>query len=287
MNAYRGFRMLRIVQSALVRRPAQHSSGYSIFSRFGVVGAVAVALGVAGLGLAGDAQAKSERVQTDFNYPAGSVVIVNSERKVYYVTGKGEAVRYPVAVGKQSELWMGRTFVAAKVVDPKWIPVNGDDPVEGGAPGNPLGKRALYLDWSLLRIHGTPSRGSIGGAVSNGCIRMLNEDVVDLFERVHLGAPVYAVSSRKEASRFEANKIAEKIYANPAAREAAKAEEAEARAEQEEERREAAREQARERKTASRAMPDKPVERTVERSSSRPASPTVWQSRYGLGRPQY
>jgi hypothetical protein len=230
------------------------------------------------LSCAAPALGKSEYVQTDFNYPVGSVVIVNAERKVYYVTSKGQAVRYPVAVGKQSELWMGRTFVAAKMVDPKWIPVNGDEPVEGGAPGNPLGKRALYLDWSLLRIHGTPSRGSIGGAVSNGCIRMLNEDVVDLFDRVHLGAPVYAVSSRKEASRFEANRIAEKIYANPAAREAAKAEEAEAKAEDDEERREVARERGRERRTASRGErgqdPRKPM-------------PTNWQSRYGLGRVQY
>jgi L,D-transpeptidase catalytic domain len=222
--------------------------------------------------------AKSEYVQTDFNYPVGSVVIVNAERKVYYVTAKNEAIRYPVAVGKQSELWMGRTFVAAKMVDPKWIPVNGDDPVEGGAPGNPLGKRALYLDWSLLRIHGTPSRGSIGGAVSNGCIRMLNEDVVDLFDRVHLGAPVYAVSSRKEAIRFETNRIAEKIYANPAAREAAKAEEAEAKADEAEERREALRERSRERRTASRN------ERGYE---SRTPVPSSWSNRYGLSRSQY
>jgi hypothetical protein len=276
MNAFRGFSMLSVVFM-----PHRALRGMKTFA------AASVVL----FGLGGAALAKSERVQTDFSFPVGSVVIVNNERKVYYVTAKGEAIRYPVAVGKQSELWMGRTFVAAKVVDPKWIPVNGDDPVEGGAPGNPLGKRALYLDWSLLRIHGTPSRGSIGGAVSNGCIRMLNEDVVDLFDRVHLGAPVYAVSSRKEASRFESNKIAEKIYANPAAREVAKAEEAEARAEQEEERREQAREQTRERKTANRfvaeRLPDRTNDRTTDRASSRLSSPTVWQSRYGLGRSQY
>jgi lipoprotein-anchoring transpeptidase ErfK/SrfK len=239
------------------------------------------------------ASAKSERVQTDFNYPVGSIVIVNNERKVYYVTAKGEAVRYPVAVGKQSELWMGRTFVAAKQVDPKWIPVNGDDPVEGGAPGNPLGKRALYLDWSLLRIHGTPSRGSIGSAVSNGCIRMLNEDVVDLFERVHLGAPVYAVSSRKDAERFEQNRIAEKIYANPAAREAAKAEELEAKAEEERERREASRERSGTPKFASRYPPDRFVsdrfgsERSAQRTEARPPSWYGSQNRSGLGRFPY
>jgi lipoprotein-anchoring transpeptidase ErfK/SrfK len=150
-------------------------------------------------------------------YAPGSLVIVNNERKLYYITGKGEALRYGVAVGTQSQLWMGRTFVAAKAVDPKWIPVNGDEPVEGGDPKNPLGKRALYLDWSLLRIHGTPSRRSIGSATSNGCIRMLNEDVIDLFERVHLGAPVYAIESWAKATRFEANRVAEKIYVDPEA----------------------------------------------------------------------
>lgn len=167
---------------------------------------------------------RGERVKTRFQFPVGSLVIVNNERKIYYVTSPGEAIRYKVAVGKNEELWMGRTFVAAKVVDPRWIPVNGDDPVEGGDPANPLGKRALYLDWSLLRIHGTPSRGSIGSAVSNGCIRMLNEDVMDVFERVHFGAPVYAIRSWAEASQYDDIKVAEKIYHDPAAHEQAQEE---------------------------------------------------------------
>ena len=169
-------------------------------------------------------QARGERVQTSFQFPVGSLVIVNNERRLYYITAAGEALRSRVAVGKNEELWMGRTFVAAKVVDPRWIPVNGDDPVEGGDPANPLGKRALYLDWSLLRIHGTPSRGSIGSAVSNGCIRMLNEDVMDVFERVHFGAPVYAIKSWREASLYEDAKVAEKFYHDPAAHEQAKEE---------------------------------------------------------------
>ncbi len=162
-------------------------------------------------------QSKVELATTSFQFPVGSLVIVNNERRLYYITGQGQAVRYRVAVGKNEELWMGKTFVAAKVVDPKWIPVNGDDPVEGGDPANPLGKRALYLDWSLLRIHGTPSRGSIGSATSNGCIRMLNEDVLDLFERVHFGAPVFAIRSWKEASLFDEVKVGEKVYHDPEA----------------------------------------------------------------------
>jgi lipoprotein-anchoring transpeptidase ErfK/SrfK len=160
---------------------------------------------------------RARSVQVPAVYAPGSIVVVNNERKLYYITGRGTALQYGVAVGKNAELWMGRTFVAAKQTDPRWIPVNGDDPVEGGDPANPLGKRALYLDWSLLRIHGTPSRGSIGSATSNGCIRMLNEDVVDLFERVHLGAPVYAIKSWKEATRYQSTKVAEKIYVDPEA----------------------------------------------------------------------
>ncbi len=166
---------------------------------------------------------KPVKVSVPELYPTGAIVIVNNERKLYYITGKGEALRYGVAVGARAELWMGRTFVAAKMVDPKWIPVNGDDPVEGGDPKNPLGKRALYLDWSLLRIHGTPSRHSIGSAVSNGCIRMLNEDVVDLFERVHIGAPVFAIESWKAASTYADLKVGEKRYADPEAHEEAAA----------------------------------------------------------------
>lgn len=165
---------------------------------------------------------RAKAVSVPAVYAPGSIVIVNNERKLYYITGSGQALQYGVAVGKNSELWMGRTFVASKQVDPRWIPVDGSDPVEGGDPANPLGKRALYLDWSLLRIHGTPSRGSIGSAVSNGCIRMLNEDVTDLFDRVHLGAPVYAIKSWKEATRFDGVKVTDKIYVDPEAHRLAK-----------------------------------------------------------------
>jgi lipoprotein-anchoring transpeptidase ErfK/SrfK len=177
-----------------------------------------VAIALLGVGLCNSAAAKFEVVQVQLDYPAGSVVIVNNERKLYYITGSGRAIRYGVAVGKPDELWMGRTFVTEKKIDPRWVPVDGSDAIEGGEDENPLGKRALYLDWSLLRIHGTPSRGSIGRAVSNGCVRMLNEDVMDLFERVHLGAPVFAISSREEAGWYRDAKVANREFANPTAR---------------------------------------------------------------------
>ncbi|MEZ5844656.1 MAG: L,D-transpeptidase [Hyphomicrobiaceae bacterium] len=144
-------------------------------------------------------------------YPKGAIVIVNKERALYLVLGDGKARRYRVAVGEEFEVWTGRTFVSAKKEDPWWYPVDGSDPVPGGDPSNPLGRRAMYLDWSLLRIHGTPSRHSIGRAVSNGCIRMLDEDVKDLYERVHLGAPVIAINSMADAGKFAEAKFTGKI----------------------------------------------------------------------------
>ena len=190
--------------------------------------ALALALTSTTLVSAGPVAAKSQVVMSELSYPIGSIVIVNNDRALYYVLGEGRAIRYPIAVGKSSELWTGRSFVADKKVDPKWIPIDGKEPVEGGDPKNPLGKRALYLDWSLLRIHGTPSRGSIGAAVSNGCVRMLNEDVLDLYDRVHHGAPVFAINSLAENGSFLTDKAGTRVYVNPEARRIAKLEEEQA-----------------------------------------------------------
>lgn len=144
-------------------------------------------------------------------YPRGTIIIVNADRKLYYVLGEGRAIQYPVAVGKPEELWVGRTFVSEKKENPKWIPDDDREPVEGGQPDNPLGKRAIYLDWSLLRIHGTPSRGSIGSSASAGCIRMYDEDVIDLYSRVHLGAPVVAIDDISMINRFVQAKVTGKV----------------------------------------------------------------------------
>lgn len=159
------------------------------------------------------AAAKPREVLAKFNYPAGTIVIVNQERNLYYVLGNGRALRYRVAVGTRKELWIGRTFVSNMRKNPYWTPVDGGRTVRGGIPSNPLGKRAIYLDWSLLRIHGTPSRGSIGRAASDGCIRMYNEDVIDLYKRVHVGAPVIAINKRSDAARFTEPKVSGKLSA--------------------------------------------------------------------------
>ncbi len=131
-------------------------------------------------------------------YPVGSLVVVNKERKVYLVLPDGQARRYPVAIGVPDEQWVGREMITAKRVDPRWIEPDEDgegDVIEGGDPKNPLGKRAIYLGKTLWRIHGTVAPWSIGKAASNGCIRMHNDDVIDLYERVELGAEMFAVNT--------------------------------------------------------------------------------------------
>ena len=132
-------------------------------------------------------------------YPAGSIVISNKERALYFVGEEGKARRYPVAIGTPDEQWTGREIVAEMRENPRWFPITDDDdtpePIAGGDPRNPLGARALYLGRTLWRIHGTIVPGSIGKAVSNGCIRMHNDHVIDLFERVSIGAEVYVVQT--------------------------------------------------------------------------------------------
>ncbi len=136
------------------------------------------------------------------NYAPGSIVVRTPERALYLVTGAGEARRYRVGVGREGFQWSGTSTIVRKAEWPTWRPPQAmiereaakgqllPAEMEGG-PGNPLGARALYIGASLYRIHGTNSPGSIGGAVSSGCIRMMNSDVIDLYDRVKLGARVY------------------------------------------------------------------------------------------------
>lgn len=145
------------------------------------------------------AQAR-ELVPIEGAHPVGTIIVNTSERRLYYVLGHGMALRYKVAVGKESMQWAGETFVQAKRQNPGWTPtarMRRENPylpahVPAG-PKNPLGVRAIYLGWSEYRIHGTNMPGSIGRASSSGCFRMLNADVMDLYERVHIGAPVHVL----------------------------------------------------------------------------------------------
>lgn len=131
-------------------------------------------------------------------YPFGSIVVDTSERRLYYMLKGGKAIRYRVAVGKPKMQWFGNTFVTLKRKNPGWRPTprmrrQGYPKYVPPGPRNPLGVRAIYLGWSEYRIHGTTSPRSIGRAASSGCIRMLNRDVIDLYERVHIGAPVHVI----------------------------------------------------------------------------------------------
>lgn len=143
-------------------------------------------------------QARADRELVAFenqSYARGTILIVNSERRLYYVLGNGRALRYPIAIGRPEEMWTGKQIIMEKRENPTWVDPEDSDNVEEPGPKNPLGLRAMNLGWSLWRIHGTPHTWSIGRNVSNGCIRMHNGDVIDLFSRVHVGAPVFAVNA--------------------------------------------------------------------------------------------
>ena len=149
---------------------------------------------------------KSDRYKkhiVDFtrNMPAGSVLVQTRLRKLYYVLGNGKAIEYPVGVGREGFQWSGKNRISRKAEWPTWRPppvmikreaAKGHDlpEVMEGGPDNPLGARALYIGSTEFRIHGTTTPSSIGKAVSSGCIRLLNEHVIDLYERVAVGATV-------------------------------------------------------------------------------------------------
>jgi lipoprotein-anchoring transpeptidase ErfK/SrfK len=140
-----------------------------------------------------------ERATIAEQYAKGSIVIVNHERNLYFVEEPGQAIRYPVAIGSPVDQWEGVQTVTAKRENPTWYPPEDIQwesnvaPVVPPGPQNPLGPRALYLGETLYRIHGTNRPGSIGGAVSHGCFRMHNTHIVELYEKVQIGANVYVV----------------------------------------------------------------------------------------------
>jgi len=133
-------------------------------------------------------------------YAAGSIVVKTKERALYYVLGKGKAVKYAIAAPKKGFEWSGAHKVSQKVKWPDWSPpaaMRKRKPelptFMAGGPDNPLGARAIYLGSSLYRIHGTNEPSSIGKAASSGCIRMLNADVSELYAHVKQGALVVVV----------------------------------------------------------------------------------------------
>jgi lipoprotein-anchoring transpeptidase ErfK/SrfK len=155
---------------------------------------------VACLGAA-PAQAREVVAFRDNTVSAGTVLVRTHERRLYYVIGDGRAIRYPVGVGMGGKQWAGTTRIDGKYLKPAWSPpkdVKRDRPripdvIAGGSPKNPMGAAALTLAGGEYAIHGTNMPGSIGGFVSYGCIRMFNQDIVDLYSRVSLGTTVMVV----------------------------------------------------------------------------------------------
>ena len=139
-----------------------------------------------------------QTVSFDPKFTAGQIIVSFGDRRLYLITKAGQAISYPIAVPREQSRWQGATTVTDKRVNPSWRPTPEmlrENPrlplwVPGGHRMNPLGVRAMYLGSSLYRIHGTDAPWTIGQAVSKGCIRMLNEDVLDLYPRVPVGTKV-------------------------------------------------------------------------------------------------
>jgi lipoprotein-anchoring transpeptidase ErfK/SrfK len=143
---------------------------------------------------------KREVVAYDGPYGANTIIVNTSERRLYYTLGDGKALKYGVGVGREGFQWGGTHRVTRKAEWPRWTPppqmIKREPQLAKyaagmpGGPANPLGARALYIGSTLYRIHGTNEAWSIGQALSSGCIRMANDDVIDLYERVKVGTRV-------------------------------------------------------------------------------------------------
>ena len=155
-----------------------------------------------------DPKFRPQKVTIKPDLAPGQILILPRAHFLYFVEAPGQAMRYGVGVGKAGLEFTGEAVIQVKKEWPTWRPTNemierdpktyakfkGTDYVQPGGPGNPLGARALYLFQNgrdtYFRIHGTTSPSSVGRSVSNGCIRMINEHVIDLYQRVPIGTKV-------------------------------------------------------------------------------------------------
>jgi lipoprotein-anchoring transpeptidase ErfK/SrfK len=151
-----------------------------------------------------------ETVAYDGAYKAGSVVVDTGERRLYFILPDHQAIKYAIGVGRPGFEWSGVSHIAMKREWPDWTPPaqmlkrRPDLPahMEGGID-NPLGARAMYVAGTLYRIHGSNEPDTIGQAVSSGCIRMTNDDVTDLYERVKVGATVVVLQGAPREAEAE------------------------------------------------------------------------------------
>ncbi|MBS0534955.1 MAG: L,D-transpeptidase [Proteobacteria bacterium] len=164
-----------------------------------------------------DSQIGNEDAQLDprlqrqvVDYPSreapGTIIVDTPHTYLYYVLGNGKAMRYGIGVGREGFTWSGVKQVARKAEWPDWYPPSemiARQPylprMTAGGPGNPLGARAMYIGNTEYRIHGTNDPTTIGKDVSSGCIRLTNDDVIDLYNRVSVGAKVIVLPQTTEA----------------------------------------------------------------------------------------
>lgn len=158
-----------------------------------------VAPGVDHSGLAGKVQDIYRRRPVFYrtDYPVGTIIVHTADRYLYLITGNNLALRYGIGVGRDGFQWGGIHRISRKKEWPDWTPP--DEMIErqpylprwmAGGPGNPLGARALYIGHTVYRIHGTNAPETIGQAVSSGCFRLVNDDIIDLYARVPVGTKV-------------------------------------------------------------------------------------------------
>ncbi|MGE0024661.1 MAG: L,D-transpeptidase, partial [Hyphomicrobium sp.] len=167
---------------------------------------------------------KRQVVSFDAKYSAGLIIVSFGDRRLYHITKAGQAMSYPIAIPREQSRWQGTTTVSQKRENPDWRPTPDmlkENPklpswVPGGHPMNPLGVRALYLGSSTYRIHGTDAPWTIGQNVSKGCIRMFNEDVLDLYPRVPVGTKVVVTWERFKTNGIETAEVAGSAASAPA-----------------------------------------------------------------------
>lgn len=148
---------------------------------------------------------KRETVAYSGPHAPNTIIVNTAERRLYLVLEDGKALKYGIGVGRDGFTWAGTNRITRKAEWPGWTPppqMIAREKAKGrilpaymeGGPGNPLGARAMYLGSTLYRIHGTSEPWTIGQAVSSGCIRLANEDVIDLYERVKVGTKVVVMN---------------------------------------------------------------------------------------------
>ncbi len=196
MSGRRAWYVLAVISLVVSAASASANPVWDPEGRY--TGGAPVGRGSYGLfGGGGSSPIPRSEVSYPVNHAPGTIVINTSERRLYLILGQGRALRYGIGVGRVGFTWAGVTAVSAKREWPAWTPPSQmlkrrpDLPrYMPGGPDNPLGARAMYLGSSLYRIHGSNEPETIGQAVSSGCFRLTNEDVVDLYNRVRVGAKV-------------------------------------------------------------------------------------------------